>query len=99
MYDILIIWKLVRFAKNHGYKYIIFTAKHHEGFAMYHSKIDKYNVVDYSPYNKDILMELANACKKFGIKLGIYYSQDIDWHEKNGGGFKTAKYFDNIVVF
>ena len=80
---------LASFAKEHGYKYIIFTAKHHEGFAMFHSKIDKYNVVDASPYHRDILMDLANACKKFGIKLGIYYSQDIDWHERNGGGFKT----------
>lgn len=80
---------LVKFAKENEFKYIVFTAKHHEGFAMYESKVDDFNIVYKSPYKKDILKEFEDACRKYGIKLGIYYSQDLDWHEKNGGGFNT----------
>lgn len=80
---------LVKFAKDNGFKYIVFTAKHHEGFAMFDSEVDEYNIVKATPYKKDILKDLACACKKYNIKLGIYYSQDLDWHEKNGGGYKT----------
>lgn len=73
---------LVKFAKENEFKYIVFTAKHHEGFAMYESKVDDFNIVYKSPYKKDILKEFEDACRKYGIKLGIYYSQDLDWHEK-----------------
>ncbi len=79
----------VKFAKKYGFKYIIFTAKHHDGFAMYNSKCDKYNICKMTPFKRDVLKELADACEKYKLKLGIYYSQDIDWHEKNGGGFNT----------
>lgn len=76
---------LVKIAKeNWGMKYIVFTAKHHEGFAMYHSKNSKYNVVDATPYHKDVLKELSVACTKYDMKLGIYYSQSQDWHDPNG---------------
>lgn len=81
--------KWVKFACKCGFKYIIFTAKHHDGFCLFKSNVDKYNVVDFSKYGTDIVLELSNACKKYGMKLGLYYSQDLDWHEKNGGGFKT----------
>jgi alpha-L-fucosidase len=77
--------ELVRKAKEDwGMKYIVFTAKHHEGFAMYHSDSSKYNVVDASPCQRDILKELADACKKYTIRLGLYYSQAQDWHDPNG---------------
>lgn len=79
--------KIVSFAKECGMNYLVVTTKHHDGFAMYHSKIDKYNVVDATPFGRDIIGELADACKKHGLKLGLYYSQDLDWHEHHGGGY------------
>lgn len=82
-------YKWVTFAKENGFQYIVFTAKHHDGFAMFNSKISDYNIVTQTPFKRDILKELSEACKKEGIKLGIYYSQDLDWHEKNGGGYNT----------
>lgn len=74
----------VRKAKEWGMKYITFTSKHHEGFAMYHSAVDRYNVVDASPLGRDIVAELATACKKHGLKLCLYYSQAQEWHHPNG---------------
>ena len=79
--------KIVSFAKECGMKYLVITTKHHDGFAMYHSKVDKYNVVDATPFGRDVVAELADACKKHGVKLGFYYSQDLDWHEQHGGGY------------
>ena len=77
--------ELVRRAKEDwGMKYIVFTSKHHEGFAMYHSKVSPYNVVDATPCGRDILRELADACRKYDMKLGLYYSQSQDWHDPNG---------------
>lgn len=77
--------EIVRKAKQDwGMKYICFTSKHHDGFALYHSKCSKYNVVDASPYGKDIVAELAEACKKYDIKLCLYYSQAQDWHDPDG---------------
>lgn len=79
--------EIVRFAKECGMTYLVFTTKHHDGFAMYHSKVDNYNVYDATPFHRDVVGELSAACKKEGLKFGIYYSQDLDWHEKNGGGY------------
>lgn len=74
----------VRRARDWGMKYLTFTSKHHDGFALYHSKCSKYNVVDATPYGKDIVGALAEACKKYGIKLCLYYSQAQDWHHPDG---------------
>jgi len=71
-------------AKNAGMKYLVFTAKHADGFAMYHSKCSRFNIVDATPFGRDVLAELAAACGKYGVKLGIYYSQSLDWHEPDG---------------
>lgn len=76
----------VQLAKDAGMKYIVITSKHHDGFALYQSKVSKYDVVDATPSKRDILKELAAACKKQGMRLGYYYSQSQDWHEKNGAG-------------
>ncbi len=73
-------------AQDAGMKYIVITAKHGDGFAMYHSKVSAYNIVDATPFRRDPLAELAEACKGRGIKLGIYYSQSVDWHEPGGEG-------------
>ena len=81
----------VKLAQYSGMQYMVMTAKHHEGFCMYHSKVDRWNVVDATPFGRDVIGELAEACYKHGMKLGIYYSQDNDWHEPNGGGWKAGK--------
>ncbi|WP_316821519.1 alpha-L-fucosidase [Pedobacter gandavensis] len=75
-------------AKDAGIKYMVITAKHHEGFAMYDSKVSDFSIVKASPYGKDPMKALANASRKKGIRFGFYYSQFLDWHEPNGGGNK-----------
>lgn len=77
----------VRQAKEAGMNYLVFTAKHHEGFAMFHSRTDPFNVVDRSPFRRDIVEELANACAKQNMKFGLYYSHDLDWAHPDGGGY------------
>jgi alpha-L-fucosidase len=72
--------KWMKVAKRAGMKYIVFTTKHHDGFCMFKSKYTDYNIVDYTPYKKDIVKMLAEACKKNNMKLGLYYSI-VDWHE------------------
>ncbi|MBN2375238.1 MAG: alpha-L-fucosidase [Sedimentisphaerales bacterium] len=73
-------------AKDSGMKYLVFDCKHHDGFALYHSKVSKYNVYDATPWHRDPMKELSEACKKRGIRLCFYYSQATDWHEPNGAG-------------
>ena len=77
-------------ARDAGMTYVVLTSKHHDGFALFRSKVSKFNVVDATPYRKDIVEQLAEACRKTGMKMGLYYSQDVDWHEKNGGGRFTV---------
>jgi alpha-L-fucosidase len=74
----------VRIAKDAGMKYMVITSKHHDGFAMYHSKVSPYNIVDATPFKRDPLKELADACRKEGMGLGFYYSQAQDWHHPGG---------------
>lgn len=74
----------VKIAKDAGQKYIVITSKHHDGFAMFGSKVDPYNIVDATPFKRDILRELADACRKEGMKLGFYYSQAQDWYHPGG---------------
>jgi alpha-L-fucosidase len=76
----------VQLAKDAGMRYMVITSKHHDGFALYGSKVSSYNVVDATPWKRDVLKELALACQKQGMPLGFYYSQAQDWHERNGAG-------------
>ena len=76
----------VKVAKRAGMEYMVVTSKHHEGFCLFDSEYDSFNVVKGTPFGRDVIGELAAACKKHGMKLGLYYSQDLDWHEPNGGG-------------
>jgi alpha-L-fucosidase len=69
----------VALAKAAGMKYITITSKHHDGFAMFDSKISDWDIVDRTPYKKDVMKLLADECHKQGIKLFFYYSQ-LDWH-------------------
>ena len=77
----------VGLAKEAGMKYLVFTAKHHDGFALFDSKADPYNVVKATPFGRDLVKELAESCEKQGIRLGLYYSQELDWHHPHGGGY------------
>lgn len=70
----------VRIAKNGGAKYIVITSKHHDGFCLWDSKVTKYDVMDATPFNRDILQELTDACKAEGMTLGFYHSI-MDWHQ------------------
>lgn len=98
----------VKIAKDAGMKYIVITSKHHDGFAMFHSKVSSYNIYDATPFKRDPLAELAEACRKQEIKLGFYYSQAQDWHHAGGaaagGHWDTAQegdmdeYIRNIAV-
>jgi alpha-L-fucosidase len=76
----------VQLAEDAGMKYIVITSKHHDGFAMFGSKVSKYNIVDATPFKRDPLKELAAACARHGIRFGFYYSQSQDWHEPGGAG-------------
>ncbi|MBJ23845.1 MAG: alpha-L-fucosidase [Euryarchaeota archaeon] len=69
----------VKMAKDAGMKYITITSRHHDGFSMFDSKFTDYDIIDSSPYKRDILKMLAEECKKEGIKLFFYYSL-LDWH-------------------
>jgi alpha-L-fucosidase len=80
----------VRLAKNAGMNYIVITSKHHDGFAMFDSKASDWNIVKATPFGRDPLKELAAACKKYGVKLGFYYSQAQDWN--NGGSASGGKW-------
>ncbi len=79
----------VKLAKDAGMKYIVITAKHHDGFALFKSNASKWNMVDATPYGKDLLKPLADACRKHGMKLGFYYSHAQDWC--NPGGAAARK--------
>ena len=75
-------------AKNAGVKYICFTAKHHDGFCMWDTKYTDYSIMN-TPYGKDVLKMLANACEKHGILLSLYYSNP-DWHHEFGYNDKST---------
>ncbi len=96
--------EIVQLAVDAGMKYIVITSKHCDGFAMYHSKVSKYNIVDFTPFKRDPLKELAIACEKRGVGLGIYYAQSKEWSDKNAYGntwefnpeeINFQKYLDN----
>jgi len=78
---------IVALAKSSGMKYIVITAKHHDGFAMFDSKADSFNIVAATPFHRDPIRELAEECKKQGVKLGFYYSQDQDWTAPGGAAY------------
>lgn len=82
----------VGMVKKAGMKYIVITSKHHDGFAMYDSQISDYDIVDATPYKKDVLKDLSDACHKEGIKLFFYYSH-LDWHHPDYyRGGRTGQY-------
>jgi len=77
---------LVKMVKDAGMKYLIFTAKFHDGFAMWDSKVSDYNIVKATPFKRDVIKELKAACDKEGIKFGFYYSHAFDWGDRYAPG-------------
>lgn len=71
----------VRVFKESGMKYVVFTSKHHDGFAMFDSAVSEYDIIDYTPFKRDIVRELSEACHRHGLKFGVYYSHAQDWNE------------------
>lgn len=97
----------VSIAKNAGMKYIVITSKHHDGFCLWESKITNYDIMDFSPFKRDILKELSDACKEAGIKMCFYHSI-MDWHQPDAESKKSythqnttnpdfAKYRENYL--
>lgn len=74
-------YEWAKIAKDAGMQYMVITSKHHEGFSMFDSPSSDYDIVDCTPYGKDPMKELANACRKEGIKFGFYYSLGRDWED------------------
>lgn len=74
---------IVLLAKAAGMKYIVFTTKHHDGFCLFKTTTTDYNIVDFTPFGRDVVAELAEACQRHGMKLGFYYSLP-DWHHPAG---------------
>ena len=88
--------EFVGLAKQAGMKYLVITAKHHDGFSMFGSKCNPYNVVEATPFGRDIMRELADACQKQGIRFGFYYSQAQDWHHPGGFGNNWDKTIERV---
>jgi len=91
--------EIAQLAKDAGMKYVVITSKHHDGFAMYDSKANDFNIVDATPWNRDPMKELAAACKKLGLGFGFYYSHNQDWTFPGGGRGPTTDADGNPATF
>jgi len=83
--------KIVRMAKDAGMKYLVVTSKHHDGFALYHSEVSPFNSVQATPYKRDVLQELYDACVRHNLDFGVYYSQNIDWRDGSDAQYAVSK--------
>jgi len=83
----------VRIAKDAGMKYIVITSKHHDGFCLWDSKVTDYDIMDATPFKRDILKELSEACRKEGVRLCFYHSI-MDWHNPDAQAPFYPKYDD-----
>lgn len=90
---------IAQLAKDAGMKYIIITSKHHEGFAMYDSKACDFNIVKQTPFGRDPMKELAQACRDLGLGFGFYYSHNQDWTYPGGNGGPTTDAQGNPKTF
>ena len=79
-------WVLL--AKESGMKYIVITTKHHDGFALFDSRVTDWDVVDATPYGRDIIRPLVEACRRHNMRIGFYYSQAQDWCHAGGAAAK-----------
>ncbi len=74
-----------RIAHEAGMKYMVITSKHHDGFANFKNDASPYNIVDATPFKRDVIKELSEACPKQDVRFGVYYSAAADWHHPGGG--------------
>jgi alpha-L-fucosidase len=93
--------KWVSTATEAGMKYMVITSKHHEGFCLFDTEATDYNVMDATPFNRDIVKELSEECAKQGIRFGVYYSQFKDWYHRgrgrnNPGTLSTEEYLELV---
>ncbi len=86
----------VAVAREAGMRYLVITAKHHDGFSMFGSTASRFNVVEATPFHRDIMKELSEACRRQGIRLGFYYSQAQDWHHPGGMGNSWDKSIQRV---
>jgi alpha-L-fucosidase len=77
----------VKIFKDAGMRYVVITAKHHDGFALYDSACSDYDVMDASSFKRDIIKELSEACHRNGLKFGVYYSHAFDWSDPDSSTF------------
>ncbi|MEO0453606.1 MAG: alpha-L-fucosidase [Verrucomicrobiota bacterium] len=82
---------IVKLAKDAGMKYVVITSKHHDGFAMFDSDCNDFNIVDATPWGRDPMKDLAVACQKYGLGLGFYYSHFQDWTYPGGGKSRALR--------
>jgi len=98
----------MQLAADAGMKYVIITAKHHDGFAMFKTTASDFNIMDATPFKRDVIKEISDACRKRGMKFGVYYSQAQDWHHPGGLSWHgpwdpaqagdTDEYIDKVAV-
>ncbi|MDW5290120.1 alpha-L-fucosidase [Formosa sp. PL04] len=91
--------KIAKLAKDAGMKYIVITSKHHEGFAMFDSKVSDFDIVDSTPFARDPMHELSEACHELGLGFGFYYSHYQDWTTPGGGNGPDVDDEGNKVEF
>ncbi len=91
--------EIARLAKDAGMKYIVITSKHHDGFAMFHSKANEFNIVDATPFGRDPMKELSDACRELGLGFGFYYSHNQDWTYPGGTGGPRVDHEGNKKTF
>jgi alpha-L-fucosidase len=86
----------VNLAKQTGCKYIVITAKHHDGFSMFRTKLSPFNIVDATPFKRDPMAELAKACQEQGIKLCFYYSHVREWRHPLAQSVESGNNYGNF---
>ncbi len=89
--------KIVKMAKAAGMKYLVVTSKHHDGFALYGSTVSSFNSKQATPFKRDIIQELYDACLRHKLDFGIYYSQNIDWRDGSDGQYAVTKAQHDLV--
>lgn len=91
---------IAKLAKDAGMKYVVITSKHHDGFALFDSKVSDFDIVDATPYKKDAIKELYDACLEEGLDFGVYYSHGNDWMDgTDGNTSKIKKRNDSLGIF
>ncbi|MDQ8183495.1 alpha-L-fucosidase [Pelagicoccus sp. SDUM812005] len=92
----------VSVAKEAGMKYVVITSKHHDGFALFDTEATDYDVMDATPFKRDIIKELSEECAKQGLRFGVYYSQTKDWYHrglgKGSGTLSNEDYLELVQI-